>query len=193
MQFRINNPLPARRSQWRLLLPLLVALCAAGPLSASEPVSTEYKLKSVLLYKLTRFVEWPEQLTRRPGRFKICLLGRDDFGPALQALEKYQVAGSSIQVLRFKQSEQVDTDCRIVFISASKQPFIKSIIKRLDPYPILTVGESSDFSAQGGMIQFVLENKKIGFKINLQKANAGKLKIAAPLLQMSTIVKAKQQ
>jgi hypothetical protein len=171
---------------------LLATLCGVNLAFAGEQVSTEYKLKSVLLYKLTRFVEWPAALSVEKSDFKICLLGRDDFGSALQALEQHQVAGKQIKVLRFDQSEQIDTDCRIVFVSSSKQPFIPSIIQRLAPYPILTVGESDGFAQQGGMIQFALKNKKISFEINNHKVLACKLKIAAPLLQMSTIVKAKQ-
>ena len=187
---------PTIRRLQALLLPVILWLAANLAVSSAvygkELVSTEYQLKSVLLYKLTRFVDWPQNETSATGSFKICVLGRDDFGSALDALEKYKVKGVLIKVLRFTLSEQVDTSCRMLVISASKQPFIKTITNQFKPYPILTVGDTPHFANLGGMIQFVLKNKKIGFTINLQKATDCKLKIAAPLLQMSTIVKAKQ-
>ncbi len=186
---------PTIRRLQALLLPVILWLAANlavySAVYGKELESTEYQLKSVLLYKLTRFVDWPQNESNAVGSFKICVLGRDDFGRSLDALEKYKVKGAPIKVSRFTLSEQVDMSCRILFISDSKQPFIREITRQLEAYPILTVGDSDQFAEQGGMIQFVMKQRKIGFQINLQKVSDCKLKIAAPLLQMSTIVKEK--
>ncbi len=186
-----------RRLAKRLFVLLLVTLSGCNVAYAGETVTSEYKLKSVLLYKLTRFVEWPpltriRQASGAAARFRICLLGRDDFGASLDALENLKVENTPISVARYTRSEDVDTQCQILFISASKQPFMASIIKRMAPYPMLTVGDSEGFAEHGGMVQFVLHEKKIGFQINLDQVDHCKLKIAAPLLQMSTIVKGRQ-
>ena len=76
----------------------------------------------------------------------------------------------------------------MLFIDTSKKAFEVSILKKLGAEPVLTLGETEQFAENGGMIQFTVEGKRIGFKINDSQAKLSKLKIAAPLLQLATIV-----
>jgi hypothetical protein len=153
------------------------------------PASSEYKLKAALIFKLTRFVEWPKQDNQHDdGSFGICILGRDDFGPLLDALRKRYVNNTPISIHRFIQSEGINENCQLVFISDSKRSYLKSIIKALADRPILTIGESKKFAVQGGMIQFVRNENRIGFKINVNHVHSAGLKISAPLLELATIV-----
>ncbi len=169
---------------------LLLALLLPVSIHSAGSGSAEYKLKVALIYKLTGFIEWPES-SLEGGKFGICILGRDDFGNALDALEARKVDNQAIHVRRFVQSEAVDASCQILFVSESKRPFLRSILQSLAHYPILTIGDVEQFAEKGGMIEFVRGSKRIGFRINLQASKAG-LKIAAPLLDLSTIVETTQ-
>lgn len=169
---------------WLLLALLPVQLCAAAPPTA------EYKLKAALIYKLSKFVEWPDPLEAgQNGAFGICVLGEDPFGKALDALEARKTGGQPIRVYRFAQSEALDRRCRVVFISESKRPFLRPILQKLRRLPILSLSDMSGFAEQGGIMQFARGKKQIGFKINLQSARQAGLEIAAPLLELATIVK----
>lgn len=161
----------------------------------ADAVSAEYKLKAALIYKLTRFIEWPETYSsiypqNKPAQnhFGLCVLGRNDFGSALDALNGRKVGTAIISVKHFKQSDSISRFCQLVFISDSKQAFLKAILFSISQYPILTIGDSPGFAKKGGMIQLVHGDKRIGFNINLQRTNASGLKISAPLLELSTIV-----
>ena len=161
----------------------------------ADSVSAEYKLKAALIYKLIRFIEWPEAyssvvLQNKPAQkhFGLCVLGRDDFGSALDVLNGRKVGTAIISVQRFKQSESISRSCQLVFISDSKPALLKPILFSIRQYPILTIGDSPGFAKKGGMIQLVHGDKHIGFNINLQRAKASGLKISAPLLELSTIV-----
>ena len=50
---------------------------------------------------------------------------------------------------------------------------------------MLTVGEWPQFTENGGMINFVLENNKIRFQINDQAARGAGLKISSKLLNLA--------
>jgi len=156
--------------------------------AAANPVAEEYKLKAALVYKLAKFITWPER-EGETNKFGICVLGRDDFGPALSALEGRRLGEKTITIHRFAQSSGIRDDCRIVFVSRSKKAFITDIARTLGTRPILTVGDSRDFAAQGGMIELTLEGGRIGFRINLARAEQAGLKIAAPLLGIARIVR----
>ena len=154
-------------------------------------VTSEYRLKAALIYKLTRFVEWPEGEFDHDA-FDVCLLGHDSFGGALDALEGRKVRSLRIRIRRFVQSESVSASCRILFISDSKRPFLENILNALSHRPTLTIGDMRGFAEKGGIIEFVQEGKRLGFKINLAQANAAGLRLAAPLLELATIVKTEQ-
>lgn len=169
---------------------LLVILLAIPPCAIpGGAASSEYNVKAALLYKLTNFIEWPAPSGGvQPEHFNICLLGRDDFGIALDSLNARKVNDTPIVVHRFAHSKGINKQCQLLFISDSKKPFLASIIHALGSQPVLTIGDAINFAESGGMIQFVSEKKRIGFKINLQKAQAANLKISAPLLELATII-----
>lgn len=174
--------------QWLCLL-LLFATLPFQATAAGPAISAEYKLKAALIYKLTRFVEWPATVSSKlHNNFGICLLGRDDFGRELDLLEGRMVGDATISIHRFNQSESIGTQCQLVFISGSKQAFLRPILRSLGQNPILTIGDSVGFAEKGGMIQLTRDGKRIVFSINLQRANISGLKIAAPLLRLATIV-----
>ena len=165
---------------------LFLSMLMSSLANSAGNVSSEYKLKAALLYKLTKFVEWPADQQNKKV-FGLCVLGDNPFDQLLETLESRKVAKKAISVHYFELSEAVKDDCDLVFISYSKQAFLKSILENLKGKPVLTVGDSNGFSDQGGVIELTSGNR-IGFKINIKRARENGLKIAAPLLQLATIV-----
>ncbi|MFW2373272.1 MAG: YfiR family protein [Gammaproteobacteria bacterium] len=158
-------------------------------LNAMDLSLTEYKLKAALIYRLIMFVDWPEQAQQTvTGSFGICVLGDDPFGTALDALQQRKARQYAIKIYRYSQSDSITNECQVVFISASKQAFQATILRVLKKFPILTIGETEDFAQQGGMIQFATGEKRINFIINPVSAEAVGLKIASPLLDLSTVI-----
>ncbi len=160
----------------------------------AAPPTEEYKLKAALIYKLSKFVEWPDPAKAGTVQnFGICVLGEDFFGPALEVLETRETGGLPIRIKYVSQSEGIGTECQVVFVSKSKRAFIRSILKNLGDRPILTLGDTQGFAEQGGIIEFTRGDKRIGFKINLESAERSGLKIAAPLLELATIIGSVEQ
>ncbi|MCK4709317.1 MAG: YfiR family protein [Gammaproteobacteria bacterium] len=175
------------------LLSCLMLLLLIYPLQlmAKDAPAAEYKLKAALLYKLTQFVEWPNSTIYLQERsFGICVLGENLFGSSLDALQKRSVFDRKISVHYYEQSDEVIGHCDLVFISHSKKPYLKKILRKLKKYSILSISDIENFAERGGIIQFT-SGKRIGFKINIETAKNCGLKIAAPLLQLSKIVGSK--
>lgn len=168
---------------------MLILLTGVSAHLGAAPPTAEYKLKAALIYKLTKFIEWPQlQVDQARDAFGICLLGVDNFGDALDALQERKAKELPIAVYRHTQSEAIDERCQIVFISDSKQAFMKPILQSLQARPILTLGDMEEFAVQGGILQFTRGKKRIGFLINLESAKKSQLTIAAPLLDLATLV-----
>lgn len=183
------SPIGCRRAVglWTACLWLWLTLLP-GQLFAAPP-SEEYELKAALIYKLSKFVGWPDPVEiSGPRPFGICVLGEDAFGSALDVLETRKTGGRAIQVKRVAQSESIDSSCQVVFISESKRPFLQPILRSLEAQPILTLSDSEGFAEQGGIIELTRSEKRVGFKINLQSAKHSGLKISAPLLELATVI-----
>jgi hypothetical protein len=54
--------------------------------------------------------------------------------------------------------------------------------------PVLTVGETSNFLSDGGMIRFHLDEGRIRFDINLAAAESSHLQISSRLLLLASSV-----
>lgn len=173
--------------QCYILLMLLSAAISTQAI-AQNPSLPEYKLKVALIYKLTKFITWPEELLNQQGFFGICVLGETNFGKLLKALEQRSVAGQPIRVFQYEQSDEIKSSCSILYISESKQGFVSSIFHNIKDKSILTLADFDRFAELGGIIEFTSRGNKIGFKINQQEAERHQIRISAPLLQLATIV-----
>jgi hypothetical protein len=161
-------------------------MIAAG----QEDSASEYELKAAMLYNLTHFVEWPPSAYSDPqAPTVLCVLGRDPFGEFLKALEQKQDAnGRPVSIRRLKKENEI-RDCHVLYISTAERKSMAQILSRLKGSSVLTVGEMSQFAAQGGIIQFTLEDKQLRFQINLDAASRMTLKISSRLLVLARIVK----
>lgn len=188
----LSNSSAILASSWpRLALVQLLLFSCFTVVFAHEgerkPATPEYQLKAALLYKLTKFIEWPERDDSQQ-QFNICIIGDNVFGDALEPLKERQVSQKSIEINHYTQSDEIDRHCDLLFIEKSKQPFLSTILAKVDKPGILTISDIANFAEQGGIVELTLVNNKIGFRINLQSSKAAELSIAAPLLQLATIV-----
>jgi hypothetical protein len=173
--------------------PLLMAACAflAIPaLHAQNPRPTDYEVKAAYLYNFGRFVEWPgEVAAAQGGSFTVCVLGQDPFGPSLDATLAGETIGGKTLVAKRISSAEESGDCRILFLSLTDDSRLNKIIADLDKKAVLTVSDMSQFVKRGGMIQFVLEGKKVRFEVNLTATQRAGLTLSSELLKVATAVK----
>jgi len=178
----------------RAWMSLLLLSCLANAIprgaAAQENEISEYELKAAILYKLTNFVEWPDAAYPGPSAPTVlCILGRDPFGPALTSgTPKGGARGRPIVVRRIQQAKD-SPDCHILYISSSERKTVGQIFSGLKGTSVLTVGEMTQFAANGGMIQFSLEDQQVRFDINLDAALRGQLKVSSKLLALARIVR----
>ena len=186
----------ARASGLRPLL--LVVAIAWGLLSVpvadgQSPKPTDYEVKAAYLYNFGRFVDWPLKGTNVAASFAICVLGDDPFGQALDRILAGEMIGRQRVVARRISSLQMLGDCEIVFISSSEANHLGKIMEALDKSAVLTVSDIPQFSQRRGMIQFVLEENRIRFEVNLTAAQRAGLTLSSELLKVATVVRKSPQ
>ena len=175
------------------MLALLVAGLAAWPppaTRAEEPAPTEYQVKAAWLLNFARFIDWPpETLGSNNAPMVIGVLGADPFGADLEnTLRDVAVYNRKFLVQR-NPSEAEARRCHILFLSSSERKRHREILEKLQGAPVLTVGETEEFIAQGGMINFVRKDNTVRFAVNLDAAGPAGLKISAKMLKVALSVK----
>lgn len=66
------------------------------------------------------------------------------------------------------------------------------ILQETRRLPVLTVGETEQFTDQGGIIRFLMKEKKVRLEIDLKTAREVRLQISSQLLGVADVVKGKQ-
>ena len=177
------------------LLGFLLFVHATIPRSAAGQGDSpdEYALKAAMLYNLTRFVEWPPSAYADPqAPTVLCIIGRDPFGSYLTSTILNRTVDGRPVVLLHPQNGRGYTGCHLLYISSTEKKGMAGIVAILNNSSVLTVGEMTHFAAQGGMVQFSLEDQQVRFNINLDGACRAGLKISAKLLTIARIVKASE-
>ena len=158
-----------------------LSLGAATPASAA---SKEYQLKAGFLYNFTKFVQWPDDRFDDEGSaIVIAVLGTDPFGGELDKVVKDRIVeGRAIVVRRIKAVSEIP-GAHIVFVARDAEPLFADSL-RVSP-GVLTVGESTSFTARGGIVAFYVINEKVRFEINQNAADKAGLKLSGQLLKLA--------
>ena len=174
-----------------LILLSAASLAWSSPATGGDPpAASEYEVKAAFLFHFTQFTDWPAALFEKTGgRIVIGVLGADPFGSDLdRAVRGKTVQGRPLAVQRFPRAEDVGP-CQVLFIGESDRKRLRVILDSLKGKPVLTVGESDQFLAQGGIIAFLREDEHIRFSINLDAADRSALKFSAKLLKVARSVR----
>jgi len=175
---------------------LLLGTIAFGLTANSSPApglsSADYRTQAEDLHHFAEFVGWPS--SSNPGKdtantsINFCVLGQDPFGNSLEAsILGHPIGERQTAVVRGKRLKDLG-ECDVLFVSSSEAKRQSRILNQLGHSSVLTVGETSDFAASGGVIQFVQEGGRVDFLINVDAANRAGLKIRADLLALARIV-----
>ena len=168
------------------LLSLMVLLAAALQVRAEVPGFDEYQVKAAFLYNFAKFVEWPAAAFKRSeDPFSICVLGQNPFGTALEDVVRNKTVASRAFVVREVSNARQATTCQIVFVAASEYKRFRLLLDGIRERSILTVGEADNFTANGGIINFKLQDARVRIEINGRAADRAGLHISSKLLSLA--------
>jgi hypothetical protein len=157
---------------------------------AAEPSASEYAVKAAIVYKIAKFVTWPQAKgSLRPPTLSICVPASDPMSPAMEALAGKKVQGRTIEIYRFDDSPDLTGDCAILFLgeaAALRRPTILSAVANA---PVLTIGDGASFVENGGIIMLEIRNNRVQFAINVDASDRAGLGISAQLLQLATLTR----
>ena len=119
---------------------------------------------------------------------QICVLGQDPFGHEFEEMiADKSVNGHRIEVIHPSGVPQAKA-CQIIFVASSEKRQVREILRGLRGASVLTVGDTAGFAGMGGIINFVLDDGRVRFEINVKAAERAHLKISARLLTVAKLI-----
>jgi hypothetical protein len=175
-----------KRGYARILISLACLLLTAPAHVRGQEVLPEYQVKAAYLFNFLKFVEFPGESFADPlAPIIIGVVGEDPFGNALsQVVVGKTVQGRDLVIHVYRVGEDFRA-AHILFISASEKKKLPLILASLRGWSVLTVADSPGFLDAGGMIQFLNENSRVRFAINVDATNRAKLKVSSKLLSLA--------
>lgn len=174
-------------SHWKWLAIRVVVCCLAVVTQAQS--ATEYQVKAAFLFNFAKFVEWPaDAFLGADAPLQICLLGHDPFGREFEeVIGDKSVNGHRIEVIHPSGVPQA-RGCQIIFVASSEKRLVTEILRGLRGASVLTVGDTAGFAGMGGIINFVMDDGRVRFEINVKAAERAHLKISARLLTVAKLI-----
>jgi hypothetical protein len=156
------------------------------------PAFTEYQVKALFLLNFTKYVDWPaETLALADTPFAIGVLGANNFGDELKKIVEGKTVGGHKIIILQADTQNDWNKCQMLFISASEKKRLPEVLSQVRNLPILTVGETDQFTQQGGVINFTKKDGKVRLEVDLNAARQAKLQISSRLLSVADVVRGK--
>ncbi|MBL8214774.1 MAG: YfiR family protein [Bryobacterales bacterium] len=162
-----------------------ITVLALAALLGGADAPSEYDVKAAFLLNFTRFVEWAAAPSP-DASLSVCVIGGDPFGQALdQTLAGEVIGNRRITPRRLRSLE--GASCDVAYFPHANRDTARSLAAM--PPRVLTVGEGEEFLRDGGMIAFVMENRRVRFDINMAAVRQGGVRLSSRLLQVARMVK----
>ena len=172
-----------------LLLLCCIVLASARSSSAAAGQPSQSDVEAVYLFDFGKFVRWPAGSDQGPLR--ICVAGSDAFAAALRKTVSNETIGARPLDVRLLMHPGDEAGCAILFIEANEHARVDELLQAVAIKPTLTVSDTPNFLAHGGMIQFQLVEKRVRFSVNLDAVNRAHLAMSSELLKVALSVKGK--
>ncbi len=169
-----------------LLAGAFSVLALAKPMpSQADGIGAE-SVKAGFVYNFTKFVEWPAASLPAGSPLHLCVAGAALNGK-LGLLQGRQSQGHEIRVRDIAGQGDL-ANCHILYIAPSEARRMNGLLIAVANAPVLTISDIEEFPVYGGMIGLTLQDKRVGFAINLANARAAGLKPSAQLLRLGEVV-----
>jgi hypothetical protein len=170
------------------LIVVSAIILAPFHLCAQQPDFSEYEVKAGFMYNFPKFIEWPgDTISDSNKAITLCVVGADPFGKALGVIDDKTVQNRRLEIKYTSRSKDLKI-CTMLFISSSEKENLPQILEILKNTATLTIGDTGGYARQGVMINFVMEQNKVGFEINSESARRARITISSKLLKLAKMI-----
>jgi hypothetical protein len=177
----------ARKAFARALPVAVFAFCGTVAAVAAAPSVKEHELKAAYIYNFAKFTTWPSASFSSPtAPLIVGIAGNEQVAAALASQVKNRtVNGHSVEVRSLAPSQGI-ADLHILY--GADDASLASLQQAFVTQGLLTIGDTAQFAARGGVIRFVIDGDRLQFEINSGAAKRADLTLSSQLLMLARAV-----
>lgn len=137
------------------------------------------------LHSLLSFVRWPPD-GHQTGELIIGVLGGNSLGSTIDMLDGRTVFDRRIRVRRFASLSEVGRP-HILYLGAEASRGLRETLALARERAILTVGETDDFTTDGGALSLLFVQGKLKITLNLCAFREAGLEASSRLRRLATV------
>ncbi len=173
--------LPGRSLSLGTLAFVLLLSLVGGPDVRAQDVAREDQIKAAFIFRFAYYVEWPAPADAR-RTLEYCLSSPNRLSATLRELVAgEEVAGRRLIVRDLTPTTPV-ANCDVLFLHGDG---LRAVLDRVRSRPVLTVSDTPGFLDDGGIIQLVRTDNRLGFNISLPAAERAGLRLSSHLLRLA--------
>ena len=177
--------LTCRRSFCLALLVLLVVT----PPRVEAQLLAEREVKAAFLVNFAKFTEWPTAaFPDATAPIVLGVAGDEALRQTIEHLAKGKVFNGRALKTRNVRNPQDAAQTHLLFVGGLWESRAGDLLQATHGLPVLTVGDSDRFRAQGGMIAFLFEGNRLRFEIRLDATEQAQLKVSSRVLTLAKTV-----
>jgi hypothetical protein len=171
----------------------LAVLIVTVPCRADAQLLSEHDVKAAFVVNFARFTEWPSAaFLDSASPIMIGVAGDETLRRAIDHLAKgKQFSGRALETRKVNSANDVSR-IHLLFIGGLPGFRAAEALKTLNGLPVLTVGDTAGFCAEGGMIAFLLERDRLRFEIRFDMTEHAGLKVSSRVLALAKTVHGKK-
>jgi hypothetical protein len=174
----------------RLCLALLLFL-TPGLVSAQTGTSRDFtanklSMSAAIVLGVINYTRWPQP----SPSIRVCLLGTSGHFSSIRQLSllSQETVGRPTIFSTPENDATLAKQCDLVYVGATPESEVKTLIRNIVDTPILTIGEGKEFCSLGGM--FCIDAQPgaggAGFSTNLDAISRSKLRVNPQVLRLSS-------
>jgi YfiR/HmsC-like len=170
---------------------LLAAVLAASSLmpvaEAQAPGTRERQIRAALVYKVARFVTWPENALPARVAFTFCFISDEPTSQILAGIEGRSIQNRRTRMRRLDSADAGSlTGCNLLYL-AGRATLEADARNEAMAAATLIVADGPRDGADAAMVQLVPRDNRVSLMVDLGMVRAARLRIDATLLQLVEI------
>jgi hypothetical protein len=166
-------------------LKLLLLFCCWSSLGLFAHAQNELQSKAARITRIAQVTTWPTSKLSPNTPLVIGVYGADSITDYLEmAVQGRRLKGRDVLVKRCSVVQEV-VGCHVLFISRSEEGRLRDVLRRTTGEPILTIGETDNFMAKGGIVFLTMIGGSAQFTFDVSNLKRSRLEIDPETLALA--------
>jgi hypothetical protein len=176
------------RSRLARLLAVVLAASTLMPVAeAQAPGTRERQIRAALIYKVARFVTWPENALPARTSFTFCYISDDPTSKVLAGIEGRAIQNRRTRMRRLDAADAGSLNgCNLLYL-AGRATLASDAMNDAVAAATLIVADGPREAEDAAMVQLLPRDNRVTLLVDLGRVRAARLRIDATLLQLVQI------